>query len=243
MSNTSLGAARKGSKFQMQRLTLPENQNIFNKFMGEKLNWISPLLEDKFREYQLNSSIILEELEITKAMKKEYMDSFWPSRQPQWDGIAWGKDNTLFLFEAKSHFSEIEPGKDGNLENDKKKHDSIMRCVNQLFKIEDNNDNRKVWCKKYYQISNRISFTYLLREISRESKSTVRYKSVKTIFLNFVNDMTWEKDKLTVDSSKKWEDHYNNILNDLNIKEDQLRKNNIYIMNFDLKLLEYHNIQ
>lgn len=236
MSNTSLGAARKGSKFQMQRLTLPENQNIFNEFMGEKLNWFSPLLEDKFREYQLNSSKILEELGISQAVKKAYMNPFWPSRQPQWDGIAWGKENTLFLFEAKSHFSEIAPGKDGEPENNKKKYDSIMRCAKQLYGIEDNDVNRKVWCKKYYQISNRIAFTYLLKEISK--KYNVKYKSVKTIFLNFVNDMTWEKDKLTVDRSEKWEEHYKNILKDLNIKEYQLRKNNIYIKNFDLKLLE-----
>ena len=238
MSNTSLGAATKGSKFQMQRLTLPENQNKFNKFMGERFNWFSPLLEDKFREYRMNSPILLKEIGISQTIKKKYLSSFWPSPQPQWDGIAWGKDNTLFLFEAKSHISEIIPGRDGDPKNDKKKYDSIMQSANLLFDIEDTDNNREIWCKKYYQISNRIAFTNQLREISKVSKSEVRYKNVILIFLNFVNDMTWEKEQLTVDSSQIWEQHYSKtILPELGISKEKLEKQNIYIVNFDLNLL------
>ena len=237
MSNTSLGSARKGSKFQMQRLTLPENQNIFNEFMGEKFVWFSPLLEDNFREYRMNSPILLKELGISQAIKRNYLNPFWPSPQPQWDGIAWGNNNTLFLFEAKSHISEIAPGKDGDPENDKKKYDSIMLCAKQLFGIEDTDNNRYLWCKKYYQISNRIAFTNQLREIGKVSE--VRYKEITTIFLNFVNDMTWEKEQLTVKSSEEWEQHYcNTIFPDLNINKAQLKKENFIFVNFDLKLLE-----
>ena len=237
MSNTTLGPSTKGSKFQMQRLTLPENQNKFNEFMGEKLNWFSPLLEDKFREYRMNSPILLDELGISQSIKKKFLSSFWPSPQPQWDGIAWGNDDTIFLFEAKSHISEITPGKDGTPENDKKKYASIMHCAMHLFGIEDTDNNRDIWCKKYYQISNRIAFTNQLLEIGKVSK--VKYKNVKTIFLNFVNDLTWMKDQLTVESSRKWEQHYyKTILPELNISKAQLEKENIFIVNFDLKLLE-----
>lgn len=238
MGNTTLGAALKGSKFQMQRLTLPENQNKFNEFIGDNLNWFSPLLEDKFKEYRMNSPVLLNELGISQAIKKEYLNTFWPSPQPQWDGIAWGKNNTLYLFEAKSHISEIAPGKDGNPENDKKKYDSIMLCAKQLFGIEDTERNRGIWCKKYYQISNRIAFTNQLRKIG-EVSSKVRYKNIITIFLNFVNDLTWRKERLTVETSNQWEQHYcDTIFPELNISKDKLEKNNIFIKHFDLKRFE-----
>lgn len=105
-----------------------------------------------------------------------------------------------------------------------------MRSANLLFDIEDTDNNREIWCKKYYQISNRIAFTNQLREISKVSKSEVRYKNVILIFLNFVNDMTWEKEQLTVDSSQIWEQHYNKtILPELGISKEKLEKQKVTI--------------
>ena len=42
MSNTSIGRARKGSKFQMQKLALKENQHFLNSKIDDSLDWISP---------------------------------------------------------------------------------------------------------------------------------------------------------------------------------------------------------
>ena len=112
MSNTSIGLAKKGSKYQMQRLTLKENLHYLNSKIGESLIWISPVKEEEFREYQLNNKKISKRLDL----KEDAFIDFWPSRQSQWDGIAIGESGTLYLFEAKSHLSEIQPGKEGKSE-------------------------------------------------------------------------------------------------------------------------------
>ena len=52
MSNTSKGAANKGSKFQMQRITLPENKTVFDKFVNNELKWLYPLIVDKLSKYR-----------------------------------------------------------------------------------------------------------------------------------------------------------------------------------------------
>ncbi|MBR5688497.1 MAG: hypothetical protein IKX36_11180 [Prevotella sp.] len=236
MSNTSKGAANKGSKFQMQRITLPENKTVFDKFVNDELQWLSPLIEDKFTEYRMNSPYLLGKLGISQPIKKKYINSFWPSPQPQWDGIAIGKENTLYLFEAKSHLSEIVPGKDGNIGNDELKYSSIMTCAKELFSIEDTEENRKYWCKTFYQISNRIAFAHQLTKISKVEN--VEYNDVKMVFLNFVNDATWLKDKIMVKNDKEWLNHYEKkILPKLGISIQKLNKNNVYILNFDLNLL------
>jgi hypothetical protein len=239
-SNTSIGRARKGSKFQMQRIVLPENKKVFDDFIQDELNWFSPLMENNFVEYRMNSPILLNKLGITQKVKQEFLDSlFWPSPQPQWDGIAFGRNNTLYLFEAKSHISEIQPGIEGNKDNDRIKYDSIMRCSNLLFGIEDIPSNRDRWCRQFYQISNRITFANKLKEIKANGYGT--YERVKLILLNFINDRTWEKDNLMVKDSLSWNTHYKKILVKLGIDENQCADNDIYIKNFDLNLLIQKN--
>ena len=107
MSNTSIGLATKGSKLAIQRLSLKGNTHVINEILDDDLTWISPREEDNYREYRMNSPILLEVLGITQTLKKQYFKDFWPSRQPEWDGIAIGRNRTLYLFEAKSRFREI----------------------------------------------------------------------------------------------------------------------------------------
>lgn len=228
-SNTSIGAANKGSKFQMQRLTLPENKFKFDSFMGEELDWYSPLLEDKFKEYRMNNADLLKDLGIKKGSFKD----FWPSPQPQWDGIAFGRDKTLYLFEAKSHFSEITKGKKRDPKNDMLIVSSIMEIA-KYWNIKD--DKREIWCYDYYQISNRIAFTQKLKEISNQQ--AVNFTKVKMVFLNFVNDRTWSKDNEMVVSGKDWDSHYDEILSKMGVSREQLESDDIYIKNFDLDFLD-----
>ncbi len=236
MSNTSNGPARKGSKFQMQRIVLPENKRVFDEFMHDELNWISPVIEDNFVEYRMNSKVLLEKLNISSKVKKQFINSFWPSPQPQWDGIAWGQDKKLYLFEAKSHISEIKPGKEGDPNNDKKKFDYIMKCAKSLFGIVDSDSNREVWCRQYYQISNRIAFANQLKEIMNAGYGN--FNRVILVFLNFINDRTWAKDNLMVKDSQSWDSHYEEtILPNLGINKNQLENMDMFIKNFDLDLL------
>jgi len=236
MSNTSKGPARKGSKFQMQRITLPENKIEFDKYIQDELNWISPVMEDNFVEYRMNSKILLERLNISPEVKKQFINSFWPSPQPQWDGIAWGQDKVLYLFEAKSHISEIQSAKEGNPKNDQLKYESIMKCAKTLFGIDDTDNNRKIWCKKYYQISNRIAFANRLKDIKNAGYGN--FNRVILIFLNFINDRTWEKDNRMVRDIHSWDSHYEEtILPRLGINKIQLENMDMFIKNFDLNLL------
>lgn len=235
MSNTSLGPATKGSKFVIQRLAMPENKAIVDKKLGTILEWISPLEKDNFREYLINSPMIIDKLGLTEE-KKDYLDSFWPTQQPRWDGIAMNDNKVLYLFEAKSHLDEIDPGDECNSENNNKiKYGSIMSVAKDLFGVEDTNANREIWCLKYYQIANRITFQQQLKKIVCENKNTVKYTDVKMIFLNFVNDETWKADHKMVTSSDAWDNHYDKILTEMGINREQLKENDIEIVNLDLK--------
>lgn len=231
MSNTSIGRARKGSKFQMQKLALKENQHFLNSKIGDSLDWISPKIEDEFREYQLNNKKISERLKLKEGAFKD----FWPSRQSQWDGIAIGESGTLYLFEAKSHLTEIQPGKNGKSEeNNRLKYESIMQMAKDVFEIQENEETRKMWCKKYYQISNRIAFQQKLIQLSKDSEN---FSNVVMVFLNFVNDQTWQNGKKMVDTSEKWDNHFDNILNDMGIDRKKLNEHNVRIINFDLLVI------
>lgn len=227
MSNTSIGLARKGSKFQMQTL-VNEKPHSLNSKIGDSLTWISPLKKDEYREYQLNNKEISKLLDLKEGAFKD----FWPSRQSQWDGIAIGKSRTLYLFEAKSHLNEIQPGKNGKSEeNNKLKYTSIMQMAKDVFEIQENNETQKIWCKKYYQISNRIAFQQKLIQLSKDSK---KFNNVVMVFLNFVNDRTWQNDKKMVDTSEKWDNHFDNILSNMGIDRKIINKHNVRIINFDL---------
>lgn len=237
MSNTSAGPAKKGSKYQMQRITLSENKHFIDELLNDKLEWISPCEENAFIEYRMNSPYLLKKLGINQIVKKTKINSFWPSPQPQWDGIAMGSNKTLYLIEAKSHLSEIVPGKPGNPQNDQLKHNSIMLCANKLFGINDSSENREYWCKKYYQIGNRIAFAYILREIM--ACSSVFYQDVKLVFLNFVNDETWKSNNKMITTGELWNSHYENIiLPQLKISKNNLIEKGIHIINFDLSKID-----
>lgn len=233
MSNTSIGLAKKGSKLAIQRLSLPQNSPLLNNILCDKLEWISPKEADDYKEYRMNSPVLLNMLGVTKELKDKYFKLFWPSPQPEWDGIAKGENNKLYLFEAKSHFSEIVPSKDKNPVNDRMKYESIMSTASRLFNIEDTPINRKIWCNDYYQISNRITFQQRLLDISKSNN--INYDDVIMVFLNFINDRTWEKEKLMVCSGKDWDDYYDNhILPKMGLTRELLFHNGILLINLNI---------
>lgn len=236
MSNTSVGLANKGSKLAIQRLSLSSNTQLLNKILCDKLEWFSPKQQDDFREYRMNNPVLLNALGITEELKKKYFRGFWPSPQPAWDGIAKGENNKLYLFEAKSYLSEIVPSKDKNPDNDMMKYGSIMSTASRLFNIEDTPINRKIWCNDYYQISNRITFQQRLLDISKSNN--VKYDDVMMVFLNFINDRTWEKEKLMVSSDMVWDDYYDkHILPKMGLTRELLFHNGILLVNFNMDLL------
>ena len=105
--------------------------------------------------------------------------------------------------------------------------------MNLLCKWQKNysEETQMRWCKKYYQISNRIAFQQKLIQLSKDSKA---FNNVVMVFLNFVNDQTWQNDNKMVDTSEKWDNHYDDILSDMGIDRKLLSKHNVRIINFDL---------
>lgn len=231
MSNTSKGRANKGSKYQMQNLSMEYNQHYLEERLGDSLYWISPRQDDNFGEYQLNSPKIKEQL----GIPSNAFYHFWPSRQPQWDGIALG-ENTLFLFEAKSYFDEIQPGKDGKSKgNNIMKYKAIVSAAHELFGIKFSRKMEEVWSKTFYQIANRIVFLKKMKELAQNPQT--RFDNVVLVFLNFINDKTWLKEGKMVKSEKEWNDHYDKILFLMGVNRQQLQDHNILICNLDASQL------
>ena len=229
MSNTSNVEAVKGSKYQMQSLVRSATMKAeLDEKLKDCLEWISPLKKDFYKEYQLNS------LKEKFGLKKGCFDKFWPSRQPQWDGIALGKKTkTLYLFEAKSHKGEFCPRKKGTNENNNRQIESSIQCVaNKFIEPSEWEAHSKMWCEKYYQIANRIAFSDKMLELRSDD---TKYKNVILVFLNFVNDTTWGNKM--VKTEEEWDCHYEQIFEKMGIKQSfpQLEKSGIRIVNFDLK--------
>ena len=66
------------------------------------MTWLSPLLTDEWAEYR--DEAFLERIghpELAAAL-----NGFWPTRGPQWDGLAKTGDIVL-LVEAKAHVGEL----------------------------------------------------------------------------------------------------------------------------------------
>lgn len=60
------------------------------------------------------------------------------------------------------------------------------------------------------------------------------------VFLNFVNDRTWEAEKEMVGSEKEWDNHYDNhIFSLMGINRDQLNSHGICLVNLNLDKLQF----
>ncbi len=183
MSNTSLGKGIKGSKYWMD--TCVENAELrkkLNNLVGQELEWICPLPEENFREYELNQ---LKDLFGMSADEMKTAFSFWPSRQPQWDGIAIGESNnirTLYIIEAKAHTTEM-------ISTCKASPKSVILIEKSLREIHDKyyaDADFDMWMYGYYQLANRLTFYHKLKEMN-----LFAFDDIKLVLLNFVNDKTY----------------------------------------------------
>lgn len=222
-----MSKATKGSQLRMQEITSDPSLKLKKKLdviLKDELEWISPLEKENFQEYQLNS------LCNKWGMPKNCFSDIWPSRQPQWDGIALGRDKMLYLFEAKSHKTEIQSGKNASdINNEKLIQESIKKMAKETFGKSLNDEELKIWRIKYYQISNRIVFSESLKRIAF-GNNNAKFNRVKLIFLNFVNDTTWGKNAV---SDKEWVEKYIAIWKTMGINEEY-KSHDISVVNFDL---------
>ena len=163
-SNTAAGRAVAGSHLWMQHLVgagrFPTLARMFAAQLGEEVEWIAPLPQNDFKEYKLNQDEAMAKL-FPHADKASLFD-FWPSNQPQWDGIAIGRDSgALYLVEAKAHRKEAEGQKLGATAQE-----SIDKIKDTLRKWHDAHfpqGDFSLWTDGHYQLANRLAFLYEMR--------------------------------------------------------------------------------
>jgi len=228
MSNTSKGWGSKGSKFWMQMVaSFPKLEKEFIRLLenqeGRKIGefeWISPKPANELEEYSLNSSNIMDTFSFEKNFWGNWpgtKESFWPRRQPQWDGIAVEKENdkikTLYIIEAKAYPEEMHTSCSAS--DDSKK--TIKKSLVYTKDKYKSNKPEETWWNGYYQLGNRLTFLEFLREKKQTNEICF---DVKLVLLNFLNDNTHGmtqgklkknskldiKEKKTVE--KIWEEEY-----------------------------------
>lgn len=202
MSNTSNEKAEKGSKFWIQKIV---NENFYNKkfeeIFGAKLNFLSPLESESFKEYQLREvKIFSSVLGLTKN-EFENKFSFWAKNQPHWDAIATSADEKiLYLFEAKAHLKELQSKISATNKNSIEKITTSMQKVFEKISA-GTNANFQTWTEKYYQLGNRFTFLHYMN-----SMHLPKIQRTILILLNIVDDKTY-----IATSKADWQLHYQKV--------------------------------
>ena len=221
-SNTSKGRGIKGSKYWIQTVVEDQTlQNKLNAMIGEPLVWISPLAgpQNTYDEYELRDPYICKQLGISEEEAKELF-SFWPKRQPQWDGIAFDTTgHTLYLVEAKAHLAELDSKCSASNPNSRELISNSMKAVQEKYFPKGNFD---FWMDGYYQLGNRLTFLKMLNEIGFG-----QIDSVRLVLLNFVND---EKYRPTAES--EWIEHYKSVW--LDMTGSEMPPQGVIVVNFDV---------
>lgn len=198
MGNLANEMANRGSKLCMQicvnnieddvdrnnRVVRLSRKHLLDKKIGHgEINWISPLAEELFVEYEL-AKLPLEKVAALGLQGVSW--NFWPNRgkTPQWDAIGISEDGTLVLVEAKAHISEIE-----------RTHCTAVspESIEIIRKrIRDVMGDDEIWFKGYYQTANRLVH---LNHLCKSGKK------VLFVYLIFVNDVSMPKSE----SQTEWE--------------------------------------
>ncbi|WP_157049443.1 HD domain-containing protein [Selenomonas sp. oral taxon 138] len=206
-SNLTPGSAEKGSRLWMQRLVdaprFPLLAQECTAQIGEEVEWIAPLPKNNFKEYKLNQNEAMSSL-FPGADKMNIFD-FWPKNQPQWDGIAIGRNSgTLYLVEAKSYRQEAEGQK--SKAKDPKSINQINETLKKNHAVHFPQGNFTLWTEGHYQLANRLTFLY---EIQARCVPQF-FPSVRLILLNFVGDPTMKKT-----TREEWESYYSNVFEEM----------------------------
>lgn len=187
----------------------PRLQNELNNLIGSDLRWISPLAgeDETFQEYELRHKVMKKELGISDE-EADTIFSFWPKRQPQWDGIAISKDGkVLYLVEAKAHLTEM------NSKLSASNKESIAKIKNALENVHNTyykEGNLNAWIEHYYQLANRLTFLKYLNKTKFK-----KIEQVKLVLLNFVDDITYQKT-----TEEQWKEHYEMVFKEMTGSSD-----------------------
>ncbi len=125
---------------------------------SDRIDWVSPLKDDEYSEYRDNGFIA----KLGVQNLKTSLNDFWPKRGPQWDALGRGRENEVFLVEAKANIEEIispETKATGKaLELIKKSLDAAKKYLKM--------NNKADWSGTFYQYTNRLAHLYFLRTLN-----------------------------------------------------------------------------
>jgi hypothetical protein len=123
----------------------------------ESIEWVSPLLSDRHREYRDGAA--LQRLRLDSKLRAP-LKSFWPSRGAVWDGLAIVDNETPLLVEAKAHIPEAaSPSSKASPAARKLIDASLVAARHHLAPR-----SKAIWGELFYQYANRLAFQFFLRQ-------------------------------------------------------------------------------
>ena len=126
------------------------------------IEWVSPLEEDKFREYRDDD--FLSKLGAGGTVAE--LRNFWPANGPCWDALAKvqnGVSHGIVLVEAKSYTGEILGDGCGAGARSRAQIERSMTATKRSMAANPSAD----WLGPLYQCANRLAHLYFFREILR----------------------------------------------------------------------------
>jgi len=185
------GRATKGSQRDIQWLfNVPQNRKLLESKLKMQIvndvGWISPIKQTMYKEYRDKDFMVQIGL---GSRAKELVGKFWPNKGPVWDGLAKSVDDTILLFEAKAHISELFGigMKATARESREKALQALFETANYIGADYD----PTAWTDAMYQTANRLAHLYFLNKI-------IGHRA-KLIYLIFLNDDTVPSDGETKD--------------------------------------------
>ena len=127
---------------------------------GETVAWVSPLVEDGYKEYK--DAEFVAKLGLTNQLNVPLV-SFWPRSGPRWDALGITSDGWPVLVEAKAHISEAaSPGSTAVADK------SVKLISSSLDKARRHIAPRSSasWTNTFYQYTNRLAHQYFFRELN-----------------------------------------------------------------------------
>ncbi len=136
--------------------------------------WLSPLVDDQYKEY--SDEGFMDKIGL-KDCANQLVGQFWPKRGPVWDGLAKMDDDTILLFEAKAHISELFGI--GMKARAKESRELALNALKTTADYIGANYDERAWTDSMYQTANRLAHLYFLNQ-----KIRVKAKLVYLIFLD-----------------------------------------------------------
>jgi len=151
----------KGSLKWMQRLA-GHHPGLFESALraqgvlavGATLTWLSPLANDDWAEYR--DAAFLDK--VGCASLADALAAFWPSRGPQWDGLAHDSSGQIYLIEAKAHRQELASSCQAGAASLKKISAALAQTRAALGALPAAD-----WLHGHYQYANRLAMLHFFR--------------------------------------------------------------------------------